>query len=236
MAAPSVDFYSPDIYVPEFADVCEEYSREENPLFIPEARRSPVAAANALYAFAGKNAIGFSPFAVEDLQKEEKEIPNLAQLMELNIDIENFTYGETAPYLARSYELLQNLETEILKRRGTDRLIAFIRKNPNERGCIIPMEQYDIQLDYLGGQPGKPGCAGVILKEEKGFYLVGCNVKFRILPKKGSDTYTGIPRYEEGEFIKGIWKHGRILNGDEIYDMSVGDMPSCRYVEVYVYS
>lgn len=72
--------------------------------------------------------------------------------------------------------------------------------------------------------------------EEKGFYLVGCNVKFKILPKKGSDTYTGIPRYEEGEFIKGIWKRGRILNGDEIYDMSVGGMPSCRYVEVYVYS
>lgn len=234
-AAPSIDLCAPDIYLAEFAKVCEDYSASGNPLFIPEARRSPVVAANALYALGGMQAMGFSPFGVEALQKEEKEIPNIQQLMELNIDVENFTYGESAPYLAQTYHILQNLEEELNRRRGTDKMAAFIRRDPNDKGCIIAMDGYDIQLDYTGKGPGKPGSAGLILKEDGGFSLIGMNVRFRILPKKGSGANAGISRYEEGEFAQGIWKRGRILNGDEIYDTSLGDMPACRFVKVCVY-
>src|SRR6185295_16736062 len=36
-------------------------------LFVPEALRSPDAAANALYAFGAFDAMGFSPFAIESI-------------------------------------------------------------------------------------------------------------------------------------------------------------------------
>lgn len=34
--APAIDVIAPDIYVPNFLEICEEYTRRENPLFISE--------------------------------------------------------------------------------------------------------------------------------------------------------------------------------------------------------
>ncbi|MBE3134196.1 MAG: beta-galactosidase, partial [Acidobacteria bacterium] len=49
-AAPAIDFLSPDIYFPNFAEWCRRYTRSENPLFIPEAQRTSDASVNVLYA------------------------------------------------------------------------------------------------------------------------------------------------------------------------------------------
>ena len=60
--APAIDILAPDLYVPYFDELCARFTRNCNPLFIPETRAS---AANALVAFGKFNAIGFSPFAIE---------------------------------------------------------------------------------------------------------------------------------------------------------------------------
>ena len=65
-AAPSLDFFSPDIYFNEFALWAGRYTRPDNPLFIPEAQGGSAGAANALYAFGHLSAIGFSPFGIDD--------------------------------------------------------------------------------------------------------------------------------------------------------------------------
>src|SRR5206468_11528702 len=64
-AAPALDFLAPDIYFQNFSYWAERYTRSGNPLFIPEAMRSPEAAVNGLYAFGQLDAMGFSPFAIE---------------------------------------------------------------------------------------------------------------------------------------------------------------------------
>ena len=66
-AAPAIDFIAPDIYFPNFVEWTRRYARRERPLFIPEALRSPEAAANALYAIGQHDAIGFCPFAIESI-------------------------------------------------------------------------------------------------------------------------------------------------------------------------
>src|SRR6185295_5468213 len=66
-AAPAIDFIAPDIYFANFADWARRYVRAGQPLFVPEALRSPDAAANALYAFGAFDAMGFSPFAIESI-------------------------------------------------------------------------------------------------------------------------------------------------------------------------
>jgi len=60
-AAPSIDFYSPDIYWPNFEYWVERYQIEGNPIFVPEARLES-APSNAYYAFGEARAFGFSPF------------------------------------------------------------------------------------------------------------------------------------------------------------------------------
>lgn len=230
LAAPSLDFLAPDVYVPYLRTVCEQYRVGGNPLMIPEARRDPGTAANVFYALGGACALGFSPFAVEDFLREEFALPDQQLLDELNIDMSGFSCGGTGPYLQRSYELLQGMLPLILERRGTDRMTGFIRDNANERGTILSMGKYDLELDYT---KGKTGSAGLLLAEEEGFYIAGCNVKFKLLPKRGSGALVTLVRMEEGKFLNGIWK-GRILNGDELHNTRLGDMAEIKYVRVCV--
>ncbi|MDR0567218.1 MAG: DUF5597 domain-containing protein [Prevotellaceae bacterium] len=67
-AAPSIDFIAPDIYDPGFADWCAQYHASGNPLFIPEIRMSDDNAAKVFYAFGAHDAMGFSPFSIEDVR------------------------------------------------------------------------------------------------------------------------------------------------------------------------
>ena len=65
-AAPHLDFFAPDIYLPAFRQLCARYHRPGNPLFIPEMSPAPGAAARTLYAFGQHQALGCSPFGIED--------------------------------------------------------------------------------------------------------------------------------------------------------------------------
>ena len=64
--APEIDFISPDIYDKGFQNIIENYHFIGNPLFIPEIRRGANNGVQAFYAFGEHEAIGFSPFAIED--------------------------------------------------------------------------------------------------------------------------------------------------------------------------
>jgi beta-galactosidase GanA len=70
-AARSVDFYSPDIYWPNFEYWIERYEIPGNPLFVPEARLES-GPYNAPYAYGQAHAFGFSPFAIDNLAPPEK--------------------------------------------------------------------------------------------------------------------------------------------------------------------
>ena len=65
-ASPSVDFLSPDIYDTGFADWVAQYALPDNPLFIPEVRRDSRNAAQAYYVLGHHDAIGISPFSIEN--------------------------------------------------------------------------------------------------------------------------------------------------------------------------
>lgn len=65
-AAPSVDFISPDIYDNGFKAWVAQYHLHNNPLFIPETRHMENNGVRAFYVFGEHDAIGISPFAIED--------------------------------------------------------------------------------------------------------------------------------------------------------------------------
>ena len=64
--APSIDFISPDIYDKGFTDWTSQYKRPANPLFIPEMRLTPNNGVQAFYAFGEHEALGVSPFSIEN--------------------------------------------------------------------------------------------------------------------------------------------------------------------------
>ncbi len=65
-AAPSLDFISPDIYDPGFEQWVSRYAMPGNPLFVPEMRLCEDNGAQAFYAFGEHNALGVSPFSIEN--------------------------------------------------------------------------------------------------------------------------------------------------------------------------
>ena len=68
--APSIDLMCPDIYDSGFPDWMRRYHRSDNPLFIPEIRQEAANAARVFYVLGRHNAIGFSPFSVDNAWTE----------------------------------------------------------------------------------------------------------------------------------------------------------------------
>src|ERR1035437_2012306 len=60
VAAPAIDFIAPDIYTDEFIWTCQEFTRSNNPLFIPETRGGKLGAARVFYTIGEYNASCFA--------------------------------------------------------------------------------------------------------------------------------------------------------------------------------
>lgn len=91
-AAPTIDFLAPDLYDKGFAHWAAQYHLPNNPLFIPENRLGDNNGVQAFYIFGEHDAIGFSPFSIED-GKEEPSAPLVqayAKLRELMPILTNY--------------------------------------------------------------------------------------------------------------------------------------------------
>lgn len=74
-AAPTVDILSPDLYDKGFTDWVAQYHTSDNPLFIPEIRRFDGNAAQAYYVIGEHDAIGISPFSIENGSDSPQSTP-----------------------------------------------------------------------------------------------------------------------------------------------------------------
>lgn len=64
--APSIDILAPDLYDNGFTDWVAQYKLHNNPLFIPKIRLTDNNSVRAFYIFGEHDAIGISPFSIED--------------------------------------------------------------------------------------------------------------------------------------------------------------------------
>ena len=71
--APSIDLLAPDIYDTGFKSWCAQYALPNSRLFIPESRCCENSGVRALYTFGEHQAIGFSPFAIDEASPKETE-------------------------------------------------------------------------------------------------------------------------------------------------------------------
>ena len=234
--APSLFAFAPDIYVPYCADVMDTYASKENPLFIPEIRKDAVTASYALYAFCEKNAIGYSPFGIEELALDPSEVdkPPMEVMIALNIDPSAFDISDSKDYLAAVYQLMEEMEPLYLKLRGTDHLKAFVRHGENDNGTYLRFTDYDLTVSYAPRQTAKPLGSGVVIELAPDTFLIAgmsCSMEFRVKP--GCTAQADILRLEEGSLKGGEWKPGRILNGDEKMSLSFGPMVKMLRIKLY---
>lgn len=216
-AAPSVDLYSPDIYVPYFKDVCREYGTDNNPLFIPETRVEP---GFYLYAVGEHNAMCFAPFGIEDAGGINGEMDKQTMAL-LRISPEVLSsMRANAQQLFRAYEIGENIEDKILDAHKENRIRGFLYSKETKEAVQLG----DVHLDvwYEHTEEGNPVGGGFVIDLGNYEYLISainCTFDFQAEPGILLDTLTK----EEGRYENGRWLRGRILNGDERYHHVIGN-------------
>jgi hypothetical protein len=208
--APSIDFLAPDIYFQNFSEWARRYRASGNPLFVPEAMRSPEASVNALYAFGAHDAMGFSPFGIEAI-------------------------GDAAgKLLAASYGLVAQLESHILDRQGIGKMAGLLSEGPEQRqpqqvrleGYVLactfergaPPSLADGVIVPTGGAPAAPPpSGGLVLATGPDEFIVAGTAVTITFASSAPGRRVGILSAEEGRFVGGRWENVRWLNGDETH-------------------
>ena len=199
--APQIDILSPDIYVTDFNGAVATYSRNGNPVFIPESRGDKTGAANAFYTIGQYGSMGYSPFGIDN-ENENGALP-------------------------KAYATLSQLTPLILKYQGTGFLgAASLNKvSPSQK---LTISNYDITISIrknLWNLSDTPAIGyGLIISLGKDEFLAAGNDIDITFQPSHSDSIAGLTTVEEGLFINGNWIPGRRLNGDEVqlrYDLAV---------------
>lgn len=230
-AAPAIDFLSPDIYLPNFKKWCELYTRQGNPLFIPEHHLNNSTATKAFYTFGHYNGIGFSPFSIESTNRPKEEP------------------------LGKAYNIISQLSHLISKYRPQGKVDGVLFNRYNWYGMkyrndstVVKMGEYkfifkhDYTLGWLPEADEKdwPSTGAIIIQTGPNTFFIGGTgvvVTFDVI---GSDTKkAGILRVDEGKFVNGEWQPGRRMNGDQTNQGRFVRIPVHDYdiqrVELYQY-
>jgi beta-galactosidase GanA len=202
--APQIDILAPDIYLPDFAGIAALYSRNRNPLFIPETRAD---AANAFYAVGQLDAQMFSPFGIE-----------------------REAAGNSA--LAAAYSVLAQLTPLIVEHQGKGSMKAIVIE-PGAASQKVQLGNYVFDLAMGRGWgaapppapiPASPGVrppvaprgyAILIQAAPDEFWVAGANLNIRFASTLAASPLASLAAVQEGSFRNGVWVVGRHLAGDD---------------------
>lgn len=170
--APSIDLLAPDIYDTGFKSWAAQYALPHNPLFIPESRCCANSGVRALYVFGEHNALGFSPFAIDQAGEQ---------------DTKNVT---------RAYQLLNQLEQGGLMRNARRSWGLLFDQDDRERTIEVKEDLTVITARHNFTLPWDPRATdgstwpeggAVLLKLDKNDYLLagsGVVVEFKTLSEQ----------------------------------------------------
>ena len=224
VGAPAIDIRGPDLYSPNQPDWIKWYRANDtdNPLFIPETD-STRGAYHLFYAFGQHDAMGYAPFAIDELlyspasgtKTEPADLP-----------------------LAGSYATATQLAPLILEYQGKGKMAGVVvsADDPPQK---IPLGDYVLEVSYARSRrppatpaalapaapdspptPAPPGpvpAGAIFISVGPDEYIVAGNgpVTVTFSPYTTGAPISGVLSIEEGGFVNGRWAPGRRLNGDE---------------------
>ena len=215
--APNLDFLSPDIYTFEFEKTAALYSREDNPLFIPETRRDKWAIPNLYVAIGKYNTLCYSPFGAESIGEDKSFITGI---LHTDVNDKNVSSEAVKDYLSKSYRLFNHMIPIITKSYGTDKMTGFSQKvGESEYKCHIG--KYALKVEFYhkidDNNEFIPG-AGMVIQiaaDELLFIGYGYRVELESLNEGKQVDFLSL---EKGIYDENCnWKAYMDLNGDEQY-------------------
>lgn len=210
--APSLDFYSPDIYFDDFGNWAARYARPGNPLFVPEARGGAEGAANALYAFGSLGAIGFSPFGIDGAAA-----PPAAGDASIGVG----TGSADDPVIAGLYARLAPLAPLLLRKQAEGQVATIIMEGAAQRAGRMRMGNYTVNMVRADGPDGRvdPNSRVAAMFLQTGpdaFTVVGSgDAVITFTTDTPGAPIVGLESIDELVLRDGRLARGRRLNGDE---------------------
>ncbi len=222
-AGTAIDFLAPDFYNPDFKHWCDLYTRQGDPLFVPEHVFDNTVAAKALYAIGNYEALGFSPFSIESKEKPQHDP------------------------LSKMYALIKELTPLIAENQGKSAIKGvLLSKNNPETIVIVGKYQltckHDYTLSWTSGartEDWQTTSAIIIQTGENEFYVAGTGFVITFKHEDDKNLNVGLLKVDEGKFENNKWTVLRHLNGDQTHqgrhvNIPVGQFGTQR-VEVYLY-
>lgn len=230
--APSIDVYCPDIYVAEFCETCDSYTKLDNPLLIPETATHSHAAPRLVYTIGHYHAACFAPFGFEDMGKPFGN----AEAFLFGMDVTDPLLQ--TPQNVEEYhwcaDTLNNMMGLLTDKYGTDDLQAVI----SERMDMTPFDMSKLMAGTIDnsnvehdtmmfGEIGfkiimniplvarQDGVCLIVKESEDTFYILANGCLINPFSMNLEKPEYDIIALEEGSFVNGEWKVGRRLNGDE---------------------
>ena len=231
-AAPSIDVFAPDIYVPNFCEVCNEYVKLSNPLFIPEAAAHASAGARELYVVGHHHAMCYSPFGIEDLGG--KVDVSLGETVGMAADDPALQFSQDEKQYARLNQLLGQLLPLIAERYGTSAVQAVCKEDAENSLMMFYPAGIKVLFDLPGMITAQDGACLAVQTESNEYLILGCGCFAIPISLDRSKPYMEYLSIEEGEFDNGEWRTLRVLNGDE--EMLLINEPKLLKVKVNFYS
>ncbi len=226
----AINFFSPDVYFPDFKHWADAYAQPGNPLFVPESERTTAAnlSANALYAYGKLNGMGYSVYAPEFLPARQRKV------------------------LGEAYSVIRQITPLILKKQGTGQMVAVrtpvsmsgkndVKPQTFELGGYKFTAQFTRQ-SYKANMPGGgkplPGAHGALVMEmgPNTFLVAGTGMYLRFAgagkprAQAGHAPQAGIDSIWAGKFVRGKWTPGRELNGDDDNQGRWLQLPAKKFV------
>jgi hypothetical protein len=218
LTAPSLDFFSPDIYWPNFEYWINRYRLNQNPVFIPEARADS-APYNALYAYGEAKAFGFSPFGVDTLA--------------------NSTQANSGPQIQDVYSVLDSLHAMILTAQSENRTRALVLHRDSPRPTqTVSLGGYLFEASLIRSWPAKSlltddGAMLIVQTAQDEFYIAGSGLAVSFIRDPDVDAkMSAIASIEEVTPAVGKWSVVRRLNGDQ---SNQGRQLSMEPHEIHIY-
>lgn len=230
--APAIDVIAPDIYVPNFLEICDEYTRRGTPLYIPETATHSYAAPRALYAVGHYHAMCYSPFGFEDMG----EPFGVAQGFLFGMDVTDpalKTPQNVAEYgfISRA---LQSMMPLLTAKYGTKELQAVSGERSEESVLNFGTFGFQVAIDSPV-MPGKDGACLIVKEAEDTFYALVSHAGLNWFSADPARPCIDVLSLEEGEFVDGEWQPDRRLNGDEVV-LTMYREPTLLRIKLFAYA
>lgn len=229
--APDIDVIAPDIYVPNFMEICDEYTRRGTPLFIPECATHSYAGPRQVYAVGHYHAMCYSPFGFEDMGKPFTAMQSY--LFGVDVTDPALKTPQNVEEYCWYSKALEEMMPLLTARYGTKDLQAVSSERPQDNTMVFGTFGFMVMTDNPM-LPRKDGVCMIVKESEDTFYILVNGAGMAYFSTDEDRPNVDVLALEEGRFENGVWKSGRRFNGDEVVSLIFNE-PTMLKIKLFAY-